>query len=294
MRWVALWGGFQEVTSTVPSFDNLEQSRSQSNMKVFQLLLLLLVVWCACTVSINLPRMSPHATGISNAFTAPRILPGVLPLSSNTPVSSETWDDINPALNWGNGSAGSRDVVARNTDEGGDGWCRAVSRGRAFLKAQMLESDEARRELGWAYLQSPWDGSLHEELRQWGYVEETADAYCDFNDLHDAFTALGVDPNPASKQGPNHCFRFRHSDGPAMRRVDGQLPPKREQTYVVDGIEYPVSLGCFDVCFCVLISGALGYRCGVQDGCQSYQRPDLLPRPQEPRDGIQGDAQPRA
>ena len=108
-----------------------------------------------------------------------------------------------------------------------------------------LNEDEAAKHV--TPVHSPWDGTLEEELKTWGYkdVSDARTDDCDFentNRMKPAFDALGIDTRDSSEGGPNHCFTVIHRDGPAVERGQfGNLPPLSSQYYTVNGRKYRVS-----------------------------------------------------
>ncbi|KAJ4993440.1 hypothetical protein SVAN01_00988 [Stagonosporopsis vannaccii] len=130
-------------------------------------------------------------------------------------------------------------------------WDNAVCKGEKLRRAMMLDEDDARKLLTWPHVQSEWDGDLKEELKKWGYSESDKvaggfiDNECNFavaHTLSTAFKDLGIDTRPAGMGGPNHCYQFKHRDGPTvLRRPDGTLPPVGEQFYEADGKRYRIT-----------------------------------------------------
>ncbi|KAI2487463.1 Vacuolar amino acid transporter protein 1 [Pyrenophora tritici-repentis] len=101
--------------------------------------------------------------------------------------------------------------------------------------------------------ESPFDGDLIDELREWGYNDDNdalakqADPECNFDSrdghmLAKAFRELKIGTKSKNKGGPNQCFLIEHFDGPAVKKGDGgQLPAKTDQRYDVCGKEYKVT-----------------------------------------------------
>jgi hypothetical protein len=208
------------------------------------------------------------------AYSAARTLPLSFPQIyniSNVSVGSKQldWPD-----SWDNASTG---VDTPPTSPGpkpdnphGDAiWCKALGRGRMLAKAMMLNQEEAHLLLQWPYIQSPWDGPLHNELRRWGYLDSEemhrkVDPSCDFTDMAAAFAAMGVSTKSTGKGGQNQCFLFTHANGPAMERdKDGKLPDVSKQDYLVDKVRYPVSISLSSsiviYSVCILTCSAAGY-----------------------------------
>lgn len=129
-------------------------------------------------------------------------------------------------------------------------WCKYVSRGTQLMKAMMMPEEEASRQLGWPYVQSPFEGDMKQDLATWGYLDtdelhQSRDAACKFKETHklgNVFTELNTDPRSAGEGGPNHCFYVQHSDSPAMLRDQNNEIPRnaRDQRYRVGPTEYKV------------------------------------------------------
>jgi hypothetical protein len=182
---------------------------------------------------------------------AARTLPQSLPLSVNVSHAVADIEPFHRRVDWHNfdTAVDTPPTDPKPADPKEEAiWCRAVGRGRMFVDAMKLNEDDAAKLLGWPHVQSTWDGPLYDELRKWGYLDtdsmhQQADSSCDFADFTTAFKALGVDVRSAKGGGPNHCFHFSHGYGPAMERdANGKLPRLPKQTYVVDGVRYPVCL----------------------------------------------------
>ncbi|KAF3054125.1 hypothetical protein E8E11_011824 [Didymella keratinophila] len=198
-----------------------------------------------------------RAPTLSTAVTTSSILPASLHLhelqfnnaSSSAPpvfVAGDPWDF---------GSDDDEEDAKDLTPEQKDAiWCKAKSRGSQLTKTMMLNDQEAAITLQWPYTQSPWDGDLKPELKKWGYKEINSemntrdmdiDGQCAFDKTHelgDAFQALNVDPRPAGKGGPNHCFYVEHMNGPTViPDQDGTIPTEDKQYYEADGKKYRVT-----------------------------------------------------
>jgi hypothetical protein len=186
---------------------------------------------------------------LSTADPTSRILPAALHLrelqSNNATleaptvfVAADPWNANGPQL---------------TAEEKNAAWCKAKSRGSQLTKAMMMNEHEAATLLQWPYTQSTWDGDLKPELKKWGYKEINSemntrdldvDGQCDFDKIHelgDAFKAINVDPRPAGKGGPNHCFYVEHMNGPTViPDEDGKIPYEDKQYYEADGRKYRV------------------------------------------------------
>lgn len=130
-------------------------------------------------------------------------------------------------------------------------WQNAQCRGAKLLAAMTASEEKQRNILQWPYIQSPWDGDLHQELETWGYkdnaqLHKNADIFCDFSgtfhELGTGFNAMGIDPKSAEFGGPNTCFHVEHQNGPAVkkRKEDGTMPEPKDQRYHVGDREYRV------------------------------------------------------
>ncbi|KAF1932261.1 uncharacterized protein M421DRAFT_287779 [Didymella exigua CBS 183.55] len=98
--------------------------------------------------------------------------------------------------------------------------------------------------------ESPFDGSLVENLQNWGYNDNTPA----MQKLHDresnmasasgrmlskTFADLSMDTYSKSTGGPYECFQVEHYSGPAtMKNEDGTLPEKSDQLHSVCGATY--------------------------------------------------------
>lgn len=57
-----------------------------------------------------------------------------------------------------------------------------------------------------------------------------------------ALRDVGINPDSNHRGGPNRCFSAIHCNGPAVERIpNGDLPPRSEQYYIVNGVRYRVS-----------------------------------------------------
>ncbi|KAH7410130.1 hypothetical protein DE146DRAFT_775521 [Phaeosphaeria sp. MPI-PUGE-AT-0046c] len=127
----------------------------------------------------------------------------------------------------------------------GKAWCKGV---RLNL-AMTLDTEKAKNHV--TPMPSPWEGDLKEDMKRWGWKDDSSkyglDDECDFEFTHElgrAFEELGISPEPQGDGGPNMCYKAIHYDGPAVIRgppPDKKLPPLKEQKYVVDGKEYRVT-----------------------------------------------------
>ncbi|KAG9387779.1 Vacuolar amino acid transporter protein 1 [Pyrenophora tritici-repentis] len=135
-----------------------------------------------------------------------------------------------------------------------DLWTLAVARGAKLLQGMKASDTEAATLYGLGTTaESPFDGDLIDELREWGYNDDNdalakqADPECNFDSrdghmLAKAFRELKIGTKSKNKGGPNQCFLIEHFDGPAVKKGDGgQLPAKTDQRYDVCGKEYKVT-----------------------------------------------------
>lgn len=191
-----------------------------------------------------------QAPALSTAVTTSSILPAVPELRELKPSNAtlEASTVFSATGSWG------PDVPDLTPEQKDAAWCKAKSRGSQLTKAMMLNDQEAATLLQWPYTQSTWDGDLKPELKKWGYKEVNnemnkqemdVDGQCDFDRTHeigDAFKAINVDPRPAGKGGPNHCFYVEHMNGPTiLPDEDGNIPKYEEdQYYEADGKRYRV------------------------------------------------------
>lgn len=113
-----------------------------------------------------------------------------------------------------------------------DAWWYSVCRGSRLSQAMVWSPPYANDYLD--PIDSPWDGVMHQELAQWGYMESERSQLCDFGTfwgLGRAFGSLGIDPRSNFNHGPNRCFRVSHGD-PTRKRPDSRSWPLSEQTYI--------------------------------------------------------------
>ncbi|CAG5159500.1 uncharacterized protein ALTATR162_LOCUS5613 [Alternaria atra] len=113
-----------------------------------------------------------------------------------------------------------------------DAWWYSVCRGSRLSQAMVWSPPYATDYLD--PIDSPWDGVMHQEFAQWGYMESERSQLCDFGTfwgLGRAFGSLGIDPRSNFNHGPNRCFRISHGD-PTRKRPDGRSWPLSEQTYI--------------------------------------------------------------
>jgi hypothetical protein len=126
-------------------------------------------------------------------------------------------------------------------------WSTCGCRGQMLQLLDTLDPQNAQR-FG-NPLNSPWTGTLVNELALWGYkdnsnVEDIKDQ-CDFTMkpiFESALRAMGISAKSESYGGPNKCFSYVHRDSPAVERLpNGQLPPRDSQYYTVNGRRYRVT-----------------------------------------------------
>jgi hypothetical protein len=126
-------------------------------------------------------------------------------------------------------------------------WQTCGCRGQKLQLMNTLDPENAAR-FG-TPLNSPWTGTLENELTTWGYkdnsMNEDIQDQCDFT-MKPIFEAvlqtLGIGAGSAQYGGPNKCFSYVHRDGPTVHRLpNGQMPPRNQQRYTVDGVSYKVT-----------------------------------------------------
>lgn len=133
-----------------------------------------------------------------------------------------------------------------------DLWPAAVNRGTKLMTG--MKSDDATAAALYGFptdtAESPFDGLLVEDLRTWGYNDNTPamqalhDKECNMASaaghmLSKTFADLGMGTASKHTGGPNECFQIEHFSGPAMiKNNDGTLPDKRDQHFSVCGITY--------------------------------------------------------
>lgn len=131
-------------------------------------------------------------------------------------------------------------------------WQEVVNRGVKLMTG--MKSDDATAATLYGFptdtAESPFSGSLMEDLREWGYDDNTPvmkksyDIECNMTStsgymLSKAFADLGLGTASKCIGGPNQCFQIEHCSGSAMiKNNDGTLPDKREQCHIACGITY--------------------------------------------------------
>jgi hypothetical protein len=129
-------------------------------------------------------------------------------------------------------------------------WKDAHCRGNNLLNAMKLDEAQCQAGLSWRYCQSPWDGTMEQDLATWGY-DETSETGILSNEesLQDlsgpnsrtAFQALGINPRSSRFGGRNFCHYIKHMNGPTVHKVNGRIPRRAvDQTYTVQGTDYQV------------------------------------------------------
>jgi hypothetical protein len=227
------------------------------------------------------------------AFTAARNLPNSVPRFANISSVATGVEQTNQLIDWLEFNTGADPPAAstKPVDPQEQAiWCKAVNRGRTFVNAMKLNEKDATKLLGWPHVESEWDGTLHDELIKWGYRDDEEhhakfDARCKFADYSRVFHYLGISELSAKQGGPNRCFSFIHKSGPAMELdANGHMPKVDKQTYVVDGVRYPVSPHTFMTDEVrVLIDLTTGHRRCAPHGGQPCFRRGVFHRPHQPR-----------
>ena len=120
-------------------------------------------------------------------------------------------------------------------------WQKYTCRGQRLWQAMVNNKDKAGNFL--TPIDTPFDSTLEDELKHWGYIErnDDADDQCMFDKyLRKPLEALNIDPKGSVRGGPNECFYFQHYD-PSKKDEEGFLVPEYKQTYQVAGKTYKVS-----------------------------------------------------
>jgi hypothetical protein len=114
-------------------------------------------------------------------------------------------------------------------------WNTCKCRGEKITQASLEDKDTAKNLV--TPIDSPWEGTMEEELKLWGYAQpKGATVYCDFSSTETEFRAMGIDTNfkERTKNGQNQCYQAHHSKGGPRGKV-------KEQTYEVEKKIYRVS-----------------------------------------------------
>jgi hypothetical protein len=130
-------------------------------------------------------------------------------------------------------------------------WWHSACRGGRLVQAMVWSPPHANEFLD--PISSPWDGTMHRELAQWGYSESEKPQLCELDTywgLGSVFRSLGIDPRSNFNHGPNRCFHVSHGN-PMLKRPDGRAWPLSEQIYIApDGWKNRVSLSCLSSSSC--------------------------------------------
>jgi hypothetical protein len=179
------------------------------------------------------------------------LAPALLILVDARIVPRPSWQDISTTnVNSSNATnASDPDVTVAIAV---DLWRESIDRGTKLMTG--MKSDDATAATLYGFptdtAESPFDGSLIEELREWGYNDNTPamqtlhDKECNMASksghmLSKAFAALGMGTASKGAGGPNECFQIEHYGGPTtIKNSDGTLPEKREQHYPACGTTY--------------------------------------------------------
>lgn len=116
-------------------------------------------------------------------------------------------------------------------------WDTCKCRGEKITQASLQDKEIAKNFV--SPIDSPWEGTMEEELKLWGYMQpKGATVYCDFSSTEKEFSAMGIDTKfkERTKEGKNRCYQAHHSRGGPRGKV-------REQTYEVKKKTYRVSKG---------------------------------------------------
>lgn len=127
-------------------------------------------------------------------------------------------------------------VATREAVDDPDVYTKAVCRGGKLLQAMKLSAPDAGNFI--TPVDSPWDGTLVNELAEWGYAEMTRNDYCDLSDpffgMAVALDALDVNGwSVTTPGGQNQCYQIDHMQ-------PGSRLPVDQQTYTVNGQVYKV------------------------------------------------------
>ncbi len=125
-------------------------------------------------------------------------------------------------------------VLAREAVDDPPEYTKAVCKGGKLLQAMKLSAPDAGNYI--TPVDSPWDGTLVNELAEWGYAETSRNDYCDLSDpffgMATALDALGVNGwSVTTPGGQNQCYEIDHS-------LPGNKQPVEQQTYTVNGQVY--------------------------------------------------------
>lgn len=144
----------------------------------------------------------------------------------------------------------SAEVTTAANDE--QQWAINVARGRKLLTAMKGSDLEAATLYGLGTTaKSKYDGDLKDEMRKWGWNDNTPkqkatfDKQCDFVAYHKigrCFAELGLGTKSKGAGGPNECFVAEHWDGPAVKKtIPGVMPKPKNQRYEVCKVMYRVN-----------------------------------------------------
>jgi hypothetical protein len=129
-------------------------------------------------------------------------------------------------------------------------WKDAYCRGNNLLNAMKLDEAQCQAGMGWRYCQSPWDGTMEQELATWGFdetnepsIRSTEHTLQDLSGTKGrrTFQALGISPRPSRSGGRNFCHYIEHLNGPTVHKVNGRVPRRAvDQIYTVQSTDYKV------------------------------------------------------
>ena len=116
-------------------------------------------------------------------------------------------------------------------------WNTCKCRGERITQASMQNKDTAMKLV--TPIDSPWDGTMEEELKLWGYRQpKGATLYCDFSSTEMEFNKMGIDTKfmERTKDGQYRCYQ-------ALHNKEGPYGQSKEQIYEVGGKIYRLSEG---------------------------------------------------
>ncbi|KAI4949426.1 hypothetical protein J4E91_005165, partial [Alternaria rosae] len=123
-------------------------------------------------------------------------------------------------------------------------WHAAECNGVKMLFGTTQNAPEAARFV--IPINSPWNGEMRNELATWGWNDWVADpdTECNADFLKTVLQNLGTTTGSHLYGGPNYCFSVKHCDSDAIERDEhGNLPPKNDQYYDVNGRLYRATAG---------------------------------------------------
>ncbi|KAJ4373531.1 hypothetical protein N0V86_007672 [Didymella sp. IMI 355093] len=126
-------------------------------------------------------------------------------------------------------------IAARPVLDDATLWNTCKCRGEKITQASLQNKDTAINLV--TPIESPWEGTMEEELKLWGYKEPKGlSLYCNFDSVAREFGEMGIDTKFKEKTqtGQNECYQAHHSRGGPRGKI-------KDQTYEVDHKIYHVS-----------------------------------------------------